>query len=497
MNDVAKRIGEKVATRKTIFRFHGRACIFDENGNLRPISAAEFPSWLESASGGNIVCQRSAGQGEKVDCSLNKTNSEMLLASRDFRLALPKIRRTNRVRLPDWRSSPNGLPKIELLPAGFDEESETYTFVDVEYNEQMSFEKARAVIDELFQDVAFDRADSLRSLACGLAMLMTPFCDLLLNDGAPRPAFIVTANSDGAGKTLLVKMALLPVFGSSAPTGVPQQEKMREELFAAARDGRLFLFFDNWKGKIENPDLEAALSNRRLTGRTLGQATTFDAPFHALVFFTANNASIERDMRRRSIIINLFIEDAVPESRKVKRAVEEKELVEARARVLSAQWAIVRHWMEQGNFYRGKPNRSFVEWGEIIGGIVEWVCHGQSPLDPSPVSFDERLAAWTKFLSEFCARHPDLLNEEFKFSELRDLARKSGAFGFLAKTDSDLSPEDRKREDSILSKRFCEHFRNRRFTLATGAVWFLDNGEIGRAKRYTITTKAPAAVLRS
>jgi hypothetical protein len=498
VNDLARELGEKLRKRKTIFRFHHKACIFDEEGNLRPISAAEFPSWLESAAGGNIVCQKSAGQGEKaelVDWSLNKTGSEMLLASRDLRVALPKIRRINRVRLPVWRSSPNGLPKIELLPAGYDEESETYTFVDVEYDEQMPFEKACAVINELFQDVAFDRGDQARSFACGIAMLMTPFCDQLLDYGAPRPAFIVTGNSDSAGKTLLVKMALLNVFGSSAPTGVPQQDKMREELFAASRDGKLFLFFDNWKGKIENPDLESALSNRRLTGRTLGQATTFDAPFHALVFFTANNASIERDMRRRSIIINLFIEDAVPESRKVKRALEERELIEARADVLAAQWAIVRYWMEQGKFYRGKPNRSFVEWGEVIGGIVESVCSGQSPLEPSPVSFDERLAAWTRFLSEFFAKHPDLLNEGLKFSELRDLARGSGAFGFLAETDSDLSPEDRKREDSILSKRFCEHFRNRRFNLAIGAVWFLDNGEIGRAKRYTITMKAPAAML--
>src|SRR5262249_33395374 len=161
---------------------------------------------------------------------------------------------------------------------------------------------------------------------------------------------------------------------------------------------------------------------------------------------------------RRSVIMNLFIEDAVPESRKVKRAVEEKELVEARARVLAAQWAIVRDWMRDGNFYLGKSNRSFVEWGEIVGGIVQWVCCGQSPLDPSPVSFDERLAAWTKFLSEFYERHPDLLNEELKFSELREFARESGAFGFLAEAGGDLAPEDRKREDSILSKRFCEHF---------------------------------------
>jgi len=66
----------------------------------------------------------------------------MLLASRDLLLALPKIKRVNRVRLPAWRSSADGTPAIELLPPGYDDESETYTLVEAEYDEQMPYNRA-------------------------------------------------------------------------------------------------------------------------------------------------------------------------------------------------------------------------------------------------------------------------------------------------------------------------------------------------------------------
>jgi len=62
LSDVAKELGQMLAERKTIFRFHRRACVFDD-GDLRPVTSAEFPSWLENADGGNVVCQKFAGRG--------------------------------------------------------------------------------------------------------------------------------------------------------------------------------------------------------------------------------------------------------------------------------------------------------------------------------------------------------------------------------------------------------------------------------------------------
>src|SRR5262249_37276519 len=136
ISDVAKELAHILAERKTIFRFHRRICIF-EDGGLRPITPAEFPSWLESAAGGNVVCQKFVGprQGQKeaskqalekaqsgeyeagiltkpfasrddftkswfADYTITKAIAEMLLASHDLRSGFPKIRRINRARSP-------------------------------------------------------------------------------------------------------------------------------------------------------------------------------------------------------------------------------------------------------------------------------------------------------------------------------------------------------------------------------------------------------------
>src|SRR5262249_54609366 len=155
----------------------------------------------------------------------------------------------------------------------------------------------------------------------------------------------------------------------------------------------------------------------------------------------------------------------------------------------------VRYWRDEGKFYRGKQNRSFGEWGEIVGGIVEYVCSNQSPLDAPAVSYDERLATWEAFLA---ALPRDLLDVDLKFSELREAARESGLFGFLHEKADGLTSEERKAEDSKLSKAFCDlyagrhAYQGRKFSLDSGSLWFSHNGEKGRNKRYRISTEPPA-----
>src|SRR5262249_35420960 len=211
-------------------------------------------------------------------------------------------------------------------------------------------------------------------------------------------------------------------------------------------------------------------------------------------------------MRRRSIIIPLFVEDSRPENRKVSRAINEEYVIGRRSEILAALWAVVRYWRDEGHFYRGKENRSFGAWREIVGGITEFITAGiakapapprvwfaiaASPLDASPISHDERMQVWEKFLSYFVTKRADLLNEELKFADFLQIARESGYFSFLAEKSDNLKADDQKREDSILSKRFCQRFRNQRFDLAGRSIWFNDNGELYRAKRYTVSTEPP------
>src|SRR5215471_16404966 len=81
-------------------------------------------------------------------------------------------------------------------------------------------------------------------------------------------------------------------------------------------------------------------------------------------------------MRRRSLFVELFMEDERAEDRKFQRVLDEAELLAMRPRILGALWALVRDWDAAG---RPKPSRThtaFPRWSEIIGGIVEHAGYG-------------------------------------------------------------------------------------------------------------------------
>src|SRR5439155_5553945 len=118
-----------------------------------------------------------------------------------------------------------------------------------------------------------------------------------------------------------------------------------------------------------------------------------------------------------------------------------------RSEILAALWAVVRCWRDQAGFDPGKQNRSFDEWGEIIGGIVECVCSNQSPLDPPSVSPDERFTIWQTFLTFVLRERSDLVDTPLEFGDLREVARESDLFPFMAEQANDQA-RDRKKEDS-------------------------------------------------
>jgi hypothetical protein len=486
MDSFAEDYGKELA--KTGKFFHrgdreGKTLLFlDEDAeSLVPIS----PTQLVTVGEQYVVCWKFAN-GKTVDCSMTKSQAELLMAARSFFKQFPEIKRENRVRLPKW-SDKQGAPGVELQAPGYDAAEKTYTFVDVEYEPDMPVEKGLKLIAKWLRDVAYDVADELRSRAATLAMMFTVFCDQLLSDKSHRPAFIITGNTEGAGKTLLAKMAIAIVHGSVSTTAPPAREKMAETLHAIARAGKPYLLFDNWKrGEISDADLEAFLSSTRWHGRVIGLGSLFDVEKRCLVFITGNNATVGPDMRRRSIIINLFVEDVRAENRKVSRPLEIEDILANRGELLAAMWACVRFWSDRTNFYRGKENRSFTEWSDIIGGIVQCICSGQSPLASPRIGHDIRLANWEKFIVGLDDTH---LDSWLKYSELLDLARDSELFSdCLARPGEEV---DHKSENSKFSKGYLRRFVGRRFDFKDRSLWFTDNGQSGRDIRYMVSRERP------
>jgi hypothetical protein len=319
----------------------------------------------------------------------------------------------------------------------------------------MQLEEAVSVWREWHRDVAFGAGDEERSLAVLTAMALSPYCDQLIADRAPKPAFCFDANAEGAGKTTAAMLAWTPVFGAVSLTSPPNAEKMLDTLNSVAQSGILYVIFDNWRGKIESQALEAFISAHRWHGRVLGSAKTFDLDKHCLVCITANNAHVGPDMRRRLLFIHLFVEELRTERRRVSRNICQDDILDGRAEILAAFWSFVRHWRD-AVFLRGRISQSFPQWSEIVGGVVECV-FGHSPVAPAQVERDEILDSFEAFVAKLV--EDGRQDEEFKPGELVELARTSGAFPLhvLSDTIDDLTAKE-KHQDAIRFGKKCELF---------------------------------------
>ena len=166
------------------------------------------------------------------------------------------------------------------------------------------------------------------------------------------------------------------------------------------------------------------------------------------VFVTGNGCTVSSDMRRRSLFVELFMEDERAEDRKFGRVLDDAVLLTLRPSILAALWALVREWDAAG---RPKPSRThtaFPRWAEIIGGIVEFAGYG-CPLEcaeiPSAADVDGAdMRELVKLVDE---------GKSLTFDEVVNLSRKHGLFErIIGSDDSDLKPSDKSTLGKLLKR---------------------------------------------
>ena len=62
------------------------------------------------------------------------------------------------------------------------------------------------------------------------------------------------------------------------------------------------------------------------------------------IFLTGNGATISSDMRRRLLIVELFLREARPEDRIIRNPMDDSRIHALRGEILSALWAVTRAW---------------------------------------------------------------------------------------------------------------------------------------------------------
>lgn len=359
--------------RGTLYR-HGRDVVAFEDSAMRVISAQELRTRVER----RVICYRvRSTRGGSVDVGVTMSAEEArgVLASSQFLAALDPVKTVTACRVPVKRAD----GRIELLPDGYDAESQTMTLASGEYRDDMPFNEALAVLRDLFGE--FEFADIERSRAVAVCALVGLYAQQLLPADALRPAIVYTKNAEGAGASLAVACAVVPVVGD-LPTGSKpgDDEELRKLLTSSLRQGRRLVLLDNIKGVIGGAALEAFCSAATWSDRVLGANELVTLPNNITVFATGNGATLTPDMRRRSLVCELHLSIERAEDRQFKRPLNVAVLKTMRPRILSACWSLVRHWDAQGRPQPSRSHSAFPEWAGTIAGIVEAAGY-RCPLD--------------------------------------------------------------------------------------------------------------------
>jgi hypothetical protein len=411
----------------------------------------------------------------QIKKSITAKTASLVLESPAFIRALPIIEECTNLRLPVRSASGIALSRI-----GYDPESQIFTSHDAPpVDESLSMPEAVKFLRSLLAEFCFHEDDRERCISVAIAAALTLFCTHLLDPLTLRPAFLATANSEGAGKTLLISIAIVARLGYVPAGSAPDYEpEMRKILDSAIRDYSPILFLDNIKGHLNSGELEAALTSTMRRGRLLGSNNQFESENRTTVFITGNNATFSPDLRRRVLAIELFLPEAKPEDRVIRFPLDENRLLSLRPEILSALWALIRSWHQAGEPKAKTEHSTFRSWSLTIGGILEHAGFA-SPSLPSVIAAggDTQTRDMEHLVAAMNPAH------EYKFAELIELARDNRLFARLIPEEGDMDAPHKQRLSLLIRKYIGRVFSSHlRFDLI---------GDTRKTERFVVTELEP------
>lgn len=470
LSEFAAELGELLEG-QGIFNRKSTAFTLDYEGQrLKLAEGGWLRTWVES----HVVPYRESrgqdGKSIKIAKTMVKETADAVLVSPQFLDRISKLERFLPCPMPWLRN--NGA--IEILPLGLDEVSGTFTADPGFKIEPMPLCEARDEIETLISEFPWPD-DSGRSKAVAVSAMLTTFAGGLMPSKATKPVFIYTANAEGSGKTTLAQLAGAPYADTPAEAAPRDEAEWQKKLLSLVISGRRLVLLDNLKGHLNSPSFEAYTTSATFSGRILGGSREFTGDAGATILITGNGLTFTPDLRRRALIVELFMREMKAEDRTFRRRLSPATISNLRPRILSALWGIVTAWDKAGRPTASRMNNSFPEWCETIGGMVE--CAGwKSPVAPAQIEGMGDTDT-TDFAALAAALEP---GRRYEFKELSAIIEDSELFEHIT-TDRDKDGGISQKGKKLLSAVFGR-FNERRVT-ASGV--FKKTGR-GHQRRYFI-----------
>ena len=468
ISDFADELGE-LLNGHGIFNRKGAAFTLDHEGQrLKLAEAGWLRTWVESQ-----VVPFKKGSSEngpiKIVKTMAKETADAVLVSPQFLDQLPQVERFHPCPMPWLRDA----GKIELLPLGLDHASGTFTSDPGFQIEAMQFPEAKAEIETLLAEFPW-ADDGGRSKAVAIGALLTTFAGGLMPAKATKPVFFYTANAEGSGKTTLAQLSGTPYADTPAEAAPRDETEWQKKLLSLVISGRRLVLLDNLKGHLNSPSFEAYTTSATFGGRILGGSREFTGEAGATILITGNGLTFTPDLRRRALLVELFMRELRAEDRSFRRRLTPATITAMRPRILSALWGIVTAWNLAGRPPASRMNTSFPEWCETIGGMVEFAGWG-CPTAPAQIEGMGDTDT-TDFATLAAAMNP---GKRYEFDELATISEDAELFDHILsdKENGSLTRRAKKRLSEVFKR-----FSGRRVT-ASGHFEVLGKA---KTRRYMI-----------
>jgi len=251
--------------------------------------------------------------------------------------------------------------------------------------------------------------------AHAIAIALLPFVRRLIH--SPTPLHLVEASVQGTGKSLLAACLVGVAYGGPPPpiTYTANDEEMRKVITAFLSEGSMIMFLDNIQGLVKSASLARALTSEQWKDRKLGTNASITCDNRATWVATANNATLNTDIARRSVRVRLDREMERPWEWSGAR-IEDLEGWTAlnRERLIAALLTLVQGWMARGRPPGERTIGTFGSWARVMGGIlrtagIEGFLEDMSDLYEDA---DSEMAEWYAFVRTWWEKMPDHRFEE-------------------------------------------------------------------------------------
>lgn len=304
---------------------------------------------------------------------------------------------------------------------GYDERTR-YAYIpdgigDVDVPEWPSPEQvdaARELVMRPFLEYPFEHGDD--GMANTVGFMITPALQLV----APghRKLVLIEANQQASGKSHIANGAST-VYGGTMYTMPKGDAEMRKSLTAILSSPGAVVYFDNARGKLSYPSLEALLTSDHWSDRVLGSSRRVRLANDRTWVITSNNAEQNRDLARRSLRIRIKT-GADPAKRRFTIRDLDAWFTRNRAAYLEAVLTLVRAWIIAGSpMPDDNESDSFSQWRRAVRGILAVAgVPGEFDAEWTRVLETEEDEEWHAFLAEL---HDAFGDREFTLREVAEV----------------------------------------------------------------------------